>query len=393
MIKRLVLLFLLSCVSSLAFGQGACYPAGVVLLDTGRPANGATVSVCTAGGTFPGCTSTTSLFTTPALSVGASNPVTTDTHGNFGFCAAAGVNYDLQITGTGITPLTIKNLPLPPTSPITAASLTSSSANPANVGQIKLATGDCLDWRNNANTGNIQLCKNTSDQLDVSAFPGIVGATLVTPNIGVATATSVNKVTITQPATGATLTVPDGTAQTFPSTSQTLVGRTSTDTLGGKTLTGAATGNNVSVLNAQGAVGPLTGNSADQVVYTYTLPANTIDTNTKSLSVRCALVHTSGTANVVVKINTNGVNVVTGQTGALASQSVSLETELLRTGTTTGGNFGISPNSAITSDGLAPFSTSVAGLAWTSNQTVTCTFNVANTDTVSGIMFIVKQNQ
>jgi hypothetical protein len=110
-----------------AMAQGACYPAGVVLLDTGRPANGATVSVCTAGGTFPGCTSTTSLFTTPALSVAASNPVTTDTHGNFGFCAAAGVNYDLQITGTGITPLTIKNLPLPPTSPITAASLTRSS--------------------------------------------------------------------------------------------------------------------------------------------------------------------------------------------------------------------------------------------------------------------------
>ena len=62
--------------------------------------------------------------------------------------------------------------------------------------------------------------------------------TLVTPNIGVATATSVNKVAITAPATGATLTIADGktltasntltlagtdsTTMTFPSTSATI---------------------------------------------------------------------------------------------------------------------------------------------------------------------------
>ena len=38
----------------------------------------------------------------------------------------------------------------------------------------------------------------------------ITSQTFVTPNIGVATATSLNKVTITQPATSATLTIPDG---------------------------------------------------------------------------------------------------------------------------------------------------------------------------------------
>lgn len=37
------------------------------------------------------------------------------------------------------------------------------------------------------------------------------GCTLLTPNIGVATAISLNKITITQPAIGATLTIPDGT--------------------------------------------------------------------------------------------------------------------------------------------------------------------------------------
>jgi hypothetical protein len=191
--KTKLLLLVATCYLPIAaFGQGSCYPAGVVLLDTGRPANGASVRVCTSGSTGTPCTPAASLFTDPTLGtpLGGSPTVTTDAHGNFGFCAAAGANYDLQISGTGITPLTIKNLPLPPTSPIVAGSLTSSSANPANVGLIKLATGDCLDWRNNALSGNIQLCKNTSDQLDVSAFPGIVGATLVAPVLGNASATS-----------------------------------------------------------------------------------------------------------------------------------------------------------------------------------------------------------
>ncbi|MGH9821811.1 MAG: hypothetical protein ACREDR_00915 [Blastocatellia bacterium] len=83
---------------------------------------------------------------------------------------------------------------------------------------------------------------------------------LTTPNIGVATATSVNKVTITQPATGATLTLSDGktlsatnttTVQgtdgqvlTFQGT-DTYVGRATTDSLTNKTLDGEAPGNSI----------------------------------------------------------------------------------------------------------------------------------------------------
>lgn len=77
--------------------------------------------------------------------------------------------------------------------------------------------------------------------------------TLVTPVLGVATATTVNKVTITAPASNAILTLTDGktfavtntltlsgtdsTVMTFPSTTQTIVGLTSTQTLTNKTLT------------------------------------------------------------------------------------------------------------------------------------------------------------
>lgn len=41
----------------------------------------------------------------------------------------------------------------------------SSSSNPSTAGAIRLATLDAINWRNNANSGNVALSKNTSDQL------------------------------------------------------------------------------------------------------------------------------------------------------------------------------------------------------------------------------------
>ena len=76
---------------------------------------------------------------------------------------------------------------------------------------------------------------------------------LVTPTLGAATATSINKVALTQPATGSTLTIADGktatinstltfsgtdsTSFTFPAGSATVTGTASTQTLTNKTLT------------------------------------------------------------------------------------------------------------------------------------------------------------
>lgn len=80
----------------------------------------------------------------------------------------------------------------------------------------------------------------------------VTSATLVTPTLGVASATSINKVAITAPASSATLTIADGktltvsntltlagtdsTTMTFPGTSQTVVGLTAVQTLTGKTI-------------------------------------------------------------------------------------------------------------------------------------------------------------
>ena len=48
---------------------------------------------------------------------------------------------------------------------VTAAGFYSGTANPATGGIIRLASTDGIYWRNNANSANIALTKNTSDQL------------------------------------------------------------------------------------------------------------------------------------------------------------------------------------------------------------------------------------
>jgi hypothetical protein len=63
---------------------------------------------------------------------------------------------------------------------------------------------------------------------------------LTTPNIGVATATSVNKVAITAPATSATLTIPDGVTLTGPAASGTAMTLGNTETVTGVKTFGSA---------------------------------------------------------------------------------------------------------------------------------------------------------
>ena len=85
--------------------------------------------------------------------------------------------------------------------------------------------------------------------------------TLVTPTLGVAAATTINKVTLTAPATGSTLTIAEGktltasnsltlagtdaTTMTFPGSSDTVVTLAATQTLTNKTLTSPRIGTDI----------------------------------------------------------------------------------------------------------------------------------------------------
>jgi len=151
------------------------------------------------------------------------------------------------------------------------------------------ATTDTLTNKSISLTNNtvtftsLELKTACSDETGSGALVFATSPTLVTPTIGVATATSVNKVAFTAPATGSTLTIADGktltasnsltltgtdaTSFAFPGTSDTVVTLTATQTLTNKTLTsptlttpalGVATATSINGLTISTTTGTLT---------------------------------------------------------------------------------------------------------------------------------------
>ncbi|HVA71925.1 MAG TPA: hypothetical protein VNF02_02350 [Candidatus Limnocylindrales bacterium] len=73
------------------------------------------------------------------------------------------------------------------TEPMTGNDFATLSANPAQSGVFRLADGDAIAWRNHANTGDVTLSKNTSDQL---VAPPFASPTLFAPIIDSASGAS-----------------------------------------------------------------------------------------------------------------------------------------------------------------------------------------------------------
>ncbi|MBI2356382.1 MAG: tail fiber domain-containing protein [Candidatus Doudnabacteria bacterium] len=122
---------------------------------------------------------------------------------------------------------------------------------------VAFGTGGTVTYTSNnlsvfSATTSAQLAGVISDETGSGALVFATSPTLVTPTLGAATATTINKLTITTPTTGSTLTIADGktltanntlafsgtdsTTITFQGT-DTYVGRATTDTLTNKTLT------------------------------------------------------------------------------------------------------------------------------------------------------------
>lgn len=157
----------------------------------------------------------------------------------------------LQKTGGSFT-LSQADVDFGATYGLKAVYFKSKTANIASAGVVQLAKTDVMSWRNNANSADLSLSINGSDALLFNGNPIVslaLGAaytvlqmnsggtafswatptgtgapvlqgspTLTTPTLGVATATSINKMAITAPATSSTLAVADGKTATISNT-------------------------------------------------------------------------------------------------------------------------------------------------------------------------------
>ncbi len=104
-----------------------------------------------------------------------------------------------------------------------------------------------------------ELAGKISDETGTGALVFANTPTLVTPVLGVATATSINKVTITAPATSATLTISNGAALTVSGNVTLSSSGSCTLTLGGNNITFATSGATSLTLPTTGTVATLAG--------------------------------------------------------------------------------------------------------------------------------------
>ncbi len=113
--------------STLAHAQGSRRD-DIVLDAAGHPVSGATITVCPSTASGVPCTPLATLYTDATLTVQSPNPFTTDGLGNYHFYSAPG-RYQVQVSGSGLTPYTINDVILPndPTTPA-FGSITSSGA-------------------------------------------------------------------------------------------------------------------------------------------------------------------------------------------------------------------------------------------------------------------------
>lgn len=175
-------------------------------------------------GTDPATFSVNSAYSFPTSDGTNGQVLTTDGSGALSFASpTVGTVTSVEVSG-GTTGLTTSGGPITSSGTITLAG-TLAVAN-GGTGITSFGTGVATAFGQNV-TGSGGIVLDTS-------------ATLTTPTLGVATATSINKVAFTAPATGSTLTIADGktaafdnsitfagtdsTTMTFPSSSATVAG-------------------------------------------------------------------------------------------------------------------------------------------------------------------------
>lgn len=135
---------------------------------------------------------------------------------------ASGVPTFTSTSGTGsFARVTSPAFTTPDLGTPSGVTLTNATGLPISTGVSGLASG-AATFLGGATSSNLRSL--VTDETGTGQLVFATSPSLVTPTLGVASATSINKVTITAPATGATLTIPDGVTLTAPAASAGLSG-------------------------------------------------------------------------------------------------------------------------------------------------------------------------
>lgn len=165
-------------------------------------------------------------------------------------------------------------------------------------------------------------------------------------------------------------------------------------------LVGSSNGNNVTLLNQQASGTHLTGNSSDQAIFTYTLPANTLGPG-KCLNVKAVWFHDTGTATATYKIiigsTSFGANTSSGVDN---TQNEEYVLELCNNPGVQNAQNGVlsrkfrSANvTSVLVNEIIEIHLPASSIDFTSAQTISVTFNVASTDKVTPQYFKVWIDQ
>ncbi len=193
--KSLILSVILALSAVPALAQGSV-KGDAVINGQGAPIPFPTIRVCTPTATTGGnpntpCAPLDNVFTDATLTTTAPNPFVGDQQGNFQFYAAPGF-HQVQVCSAGLSCTMYPTILAPDPnnfgSLFGAAVISNCGGNTANCtpalsGMIRLGPGDAVCWRNAANTADVCLTKNASDQIVGSSGSGSGVATQVlSPN-------------------------------------------------------------------------------------------------------------------------------------------------------------------------------------------------------------------
>jgi hypothetical protein len=261
--------------------------------------------------------------------------------------AATSVTFDIDssvVTLTGTQTLTNKTLTSPSlTTPVIASTgaifngttgtttVVASSAAGTTTLTLPAAT-DTLVGRDTTDTltnktisfgsntvtmTSAQLATAVSDETGSGVLVFATSPTLITPTLGVASATSINKVTITTPATGSTLTIADGKTLTVNNT-LTLTGTDTSSVAFGAGGTVAYVANKLSVFAATTSA-ELAGVISDETGTGVLVFSNspTLVTPTLGAALATSITATSGNLDIAAAAGNNSVNLVATGTGTV----------------------------------------------------------------------------